>query len=76
MNQLSRLMLRFIYIFLITVGLVSCSKPLTNPVVFSASEKDNTLIEKIKNEIKDLEKKTGKRFEGNSIKVHKPIKAS
>ena len=76
MNQLSRLMLRFIYIFLITVGLASCSKPLTDPVVFSASEKDNTLIEKITNEIKDLEKKTGKRFQGNSIKVHKPIKAS
>ena len=58
------------------MGLASCSKPLTDPVVFSASEKDNTLIEKITNEIKDLEKKTGKRFQGNSIKVHKPIKAS
>ena len=53
-------MLKVVYTCFITLGLTSCSKPLTNPVVFSSNNKDNSLINKIETQLHDLEKKTGK----------------
>ena len=62
-----------LYIFLF-IYLASCSKPLSDPAFYS-SNNDQKLISRVKSEIQDLEKQTGKRFTGNSIKIHKPIKA-
>lgn len=69
-------MLKVVYTCFITLGLTSCSKPLTDPVIFSSNNKDNSLINKIETQLHDLEKKTGKRFKGNSIKIHEPVEAT
>jgi len=59
-------------------SLIGCHHPYSEPAFIApkGNEKPNQwLTLQIKAQIRDLETKTGKRFKGNSIRVHDPISA-
>ena len=63
---------------LIVFALIGCHYPYSEPAFIApkGKEKPNQwLVSQIKGQIRDLETKTGKRFKGDSIKVHDPISA-
>lgn len=63
---------------LIAFALIGCHYPYSEPAFIApkGNKKPNQwLTLQIKAQIRDLETKTGKRFKGNSIRVHDPITA-
>lgn len=58
--------------------LTGCHRPYSEPAFIAPKEKEKPnqwLVSQIKGQIRDLEKKTGKRFKGDAIKVHDPVSA-
>ncbi|HIG84713.1 MAG TPA: hypothetical protein EYG40_06105 [Verrucomicrobia bacterium] len=71
----SKISLLSLFIAFILSG---CHHPYSEPTFTAPKGKENPnqwLVSQIKGQIRDLETKTGKRFKGDTIKVHDPISA-
>ena len=59
---------------LLALLLSACTTPHSDPT-FVAPEGQSRLVRRIRGEIHDLERRTGRRFRGETIEVHQPATA-